>query len=162
MKKYEIGYASGGFSNLHKGHIEHLKIMSEQCKTVIVAANSDNLIQNYKNKTVSVPDTVRREILSHIKYVDIAIITDDYDKLKAIERVKELCGSSFNAIFVGSDWKGDKNWIDFEERLSKMGIDVVFTDRPENGISSTAIEKSKKKKKATKADPNTDDQEVSK
>ena len=162
MKKYEIGYASGGFSNLHKGHIEHLKMMSEQCKTVIVAANSDNLIQNYKNKKASVPDTVRREILSHIKYVDMAIITDDYDKLKAIERVKELCGSSFNAIFAGSDWKGNKNWIEFERKLSEMGIDVVFTDRPENGISSTAIEKSKKKKKDAKTATNPDNQDVSK
>ena len=26
-KKYTIGYASGAFSNLHKGHIEHLKEM---------------------------------------------------------------------------------------------------------------------------------------
>lgn len=144
LPKYEIGYASGGFSNLHKGHIEHLKIMSEQCKTVIVAANSDELIQNYKHKKASVPDEVRRQILSHIRYVDMAIITNDYDKLKAVERVRELCGKSFNAIFVGSDWKGDPNWIEFEKKLSEMGIDVVFTDRPEKGISSTLIEKGKR------------------
>lgn len=147
LPKYEVGYASGGFSNLHKGHIEHLKAMSEQCKTVIVAANSDELIQNYKHKKASVPDEIRRQILSHIRYVDMAIITNDYDKLKAVERVKELCGKSFNAIFAGSDWKGDPNWVEFEEKLSKMGIDVVFTDRPEKGISSTFIEKRKKKGK---------------
>ena len=147
MKKYEIGYASGAFSNLHKGHVEHLKMMSEQCKTVIVAANSDELIQNYKHKTASVNEDMRRLILSHIKYVDMAIITNDYDKLQAIERVRDLCGESFNAIFAGSDWKGDPKWIDFEKRLAQMGIDVVFTDRPENGISTTAIDKSKKSKK---------------
>lgn len=145
LPKYEVGYASGGFSNLHKGHVEHLKTMAEQCKTVIVAVNSDELIQNYKHKKAGVPDEMRRQILSHIRYVDMAIITSDYDKLKAVERVKELCGKSFNAIFAGSDWKGDPNWIEFEEKLSKMGIDVVFTDRPEKGISSTFIEKSKKK-----------------
>ena len=150
MKKYEIGYASGAFSNLHKGHVEHLKMMSEQCKTVIVAANSDELIQNYKHKTASVNEDMRRLILSHIKYVDMAIITNDYDKLKAIERVRELCGESFNAIFAGSDWKGDPKWVDFEKRLAEMGIDVVFTDRPENGISTTAIDKTKKSRKHTK------------
>lgn len=147
IKKYEIGYASGAFSNLHKGHIEHLKMMREQCKTVIVAANSDELIKNYKNKTASVNEDMRRLILSHIKYVDMAIITNDYDKLKAIERVRELCGESFNAIFVGSDWKGSPKWVDFEKRLAEMGIDVVFTDRPENGISTTAIDKTKKIRK---------------
>lgn len=150
MKKYEIGYASGAFSNLHKGHVEHLKMMSEQCKTVIVAANSDELIQNYKHKTASVNEDMRRLILSHIRYVDMAIITNDYDKLKAIERVRELCGESFNAIFAGSDWKGDPKWVDFEKRLAEMGIDVVFTDRPENGISTTAIDKTKKSRKKVK------------
>ena len=150
MKKYEIGYASGAFSNLHKGHVEHLKMMSEQCKTVIVAANSDELIKTYKNKTASVNEDMRRLILSHIRYVDMAIITNDYDKLKAIERVRELCGKNFNAIFAGSDWKGDPKWVDFEKRLGEMGIDVVFTDRPENGISTSKIDKEKKTRKKTK------------
>lgn len=145
-KKYQIGYASGAFSNLHKGHIEHLKEMSMQCERVIVAANSDNLIQNYKNKKVSVDEETRRKILSHVRFVDLAIITDEYDKLKAIETVRALCGEQFDAIFVGSDWKGDPKWKDFEERLKKYKIDVVFTDRPENGISTTKIDKSKKSK----------------
>ena len=144
VKKYEIGYASGAFSNLHKGHVEHLKEMKKQCKTTIVAANSDNLIQNYKHKISSVDEETRRLILSHIKYVDMAIITDEYDKLKALDVVKGLCGKHFNAIFVGSDWKGDPKWKDFEQSLKKMGIDVVFTDRPQNGISTTAIDKSKR------------------
>lgn len=142
-KKYKIGYASGAFSNLHKGHIEHLKEMSEQCQTVIVAANSDNLIKNYKHKEVTVDENTRRLILSHIKYVDMAIITDEYDKLKAVSKVRDLCGKEFDAIFVGSDWKGDPKWDNFEKKLKTMGIDVVFTDRPENGISTTKIDGTK-------------------
>lgn len=150
VKKYEIGYASGGFSNLHKGHIEHLKEMKRQCKTTIVAVNSDNLIQRYKGKISSVNENARRQILSHIKYVDMAIITDEYDKLQALESVRELCGSYFNAIFAGSDWKGNPKWNDFEKRLNAMGIDVVFTDRPENGISTTEIDKNRKIKEREK------------
>lgn len=142
-KKYKIGYASGAFSNLHKGHIEHLRDMSNQCQTVIVAANSDNLIKNYKHKQVTVDEDTRRLILSHIKYVDMAIITDEYDKLKAVSNVKNLCGKEFDAIFVGSDWKGDPNWENFEAKLSTMGIDVVFTDRPKDGISTTKIDRTK-------------------
>lgn len=142
-KKYDIGYASGAFSNLHKGHIEHLKEMKENCKTVIVAANSDRLIQKYKNKTATVDEETRRLILSHIRYVDMAIITDEYDKIKAIDKVKQLCGKQFDAIFVGSDWKGNEKWNEFEEKLKTLGIDVVFTDRPEKGISTTEIDKTK-------------------
>lgn len=142
-KKYDIGYASGAFSNLHKGHVEHLKEMKEQCKTVIVAANSDRLIREYKNKEATVDEESRRLILSHIKYVDMAIITDEYDKLKAVDKIRQLCGKQFDAIFVGSDWKGNDKWNDFKTKLSETGIDVVFTDRPENGISTTQIDRTK-------------------
>lgn len=150
-KKYEIGYASGGFSNLHKGHIEHLKEMKRQCKTTIVAVNSDRLLQEYKHKTASVNQDVRRCILSHVRYVDMAVVTDDYDKLKALEAVKTFCGSYFDAIFAGSDWMGDPKWEEFEKKLNAMGIDVVFTDRPQNGISTTAIDELKKTRIGEKA-----------
>ena len=146
-KKYEVGYASGGFSNLHKGHIEHLQEMRKLCKTVIVAVNSDELLQNYKNKKASVSEEVRREILSHVKYVDLAIITNDYDKTKAVDRIRDIVGQPFNAIFVGSDWKGDPKWDAFESDLGKRGIDVVYTDRPKNGISTSKIDKMKSEKK---------------
>lgn len=149
-KKYDIGYASGAFSNLHKGHIEHLEEMKKQCATTIVAANSDRLIREYKHKTASIDESTRRLILSHIKYVDMAIITDEYDKMKALEIVRNLCGKYFNAIFVGSDWKGNTNWENFEEKLKKMGIDVVFTDRPKDGISTTKIDNIKKKNEISK------------
>ncbi len=142
-KKYEIGYASGGFSNLHKGHIEHLREMSRQCNTTVVAVNSDRLMQEYKHKNASVNEDTRRCILSHIRYVDVAIITDDYDKLRALDVVKGFLGKYFDAIFVGSDWKGDPKWEEFEKKLSEMGVDVVFTDRPKDGISTTAIDKKK-------------------
>lgn len=150
-KKYSIGYASGAFSNLHKGHLEHLKEMDSQCDKVIVAANSDDLIKEYKKKDPSVDEKTRRLILANIKYVDLAIITNDYDKVKAVEKVKELCGEQFDAIFVGSDWKGSDNWKNFEEKLKQYGIEIVFTDRPENGISTTKIDKARKNKKNKKA-----------
>lgn len=50
--------------------------------------------------------------MSHIRGINIAVITDEYDKLKAIEKVIELCGNSFDAIFAGSDWKGDPKEVD--------------------------------------------------
>lgn len=145
-KKYKLGYASGAFSNFHKGHMEHLRDMSKQCEKVIVAANSDRLIREYKHKISSVDEKTRRLILSHIKYVDIAIVTDDYDKIKAIDKVRNICGEQFEAIFVGSDWKGSSNWKDFEQRLNEYGIDIVFTDRPKDGISTSKIDSSKAKK----------------
>lgn len=151
-KKYRIGYASGAFSNLHKGHVEHLREMAKQCQTVIVAVNSDKLIKQYKRKTASVDQETRKDIISHIKFVDMAIITDEYDKLKAVDNVKNVCGDSFDAIFVGSDWQGDPKWENFEKNLNEKGIDVVFTERPKDGISTTKIDNTKKKDEKDKGE----------
>jgi len=139
--KYEIGYASGGFCKLHKGHVEHLREMKRQCKTTVVAINSDELILKYKNKKASIDENMRRLIVSHIKYVDMAIITHEYDKKVALEVVKQLYGKYYDAIFAGSDWRDDPKWEKLEQELNEMGIEVVFTERPENGISTTVIDK---------------------
>lgn len=161
-KKYSIGYASGAFSNLHKGHVEHIREMAKQCETVIVAANSDRLIREYKHKEAAVDEETRRAILSHIRYVDVAMITDDYDKLAAVERVRQAFGAQFDAIFVGSDWKGNPNWEDFGRRLGALGIDIVFTDRPENGISTSKIDAARKKGQAKKKEETETTEEVKK
>ena len=139
--KYEIGYASGGFCKLHKGHVEHLREMKRQCKKTVVAINSDKLIEDYKGKRTSINEEMRLKILSHIRYVDIAIITDRYDKMEALEVVKQLCGKYYDAIFVGSDWRDNPKWESLEQQLNERGIKVVFTERPEQGISTTAIDK---------------------
>ncbi|MCF0124509.1 MAG: adenylyltransferase/cytidyltransferase family protein [Clostridia bacterium] len=151
-KKYEVGYASGGFDTFHKGHLEHIIEMLKQCKTIIIAVNSDEMLTNgYKNKKIVNNQETRRLILSHIKGVNIATITDEYDKLKAIDKVRALCGENFQAIFVGSDWKGDERWNEFERKFKELGIEVIFTDRPKetdlNFVSSSIIREYSSSKK---------------
>lgn len=96
--------------------------------------------------------------MSHIRGVNIAVITDEYDKLKVIEKVVELCGNSFDAIFAGSDWKGDPKWDEFEKKFAELGIDVIFTDRPKENdkkyVSSSNIRSFRDtRRKIPKADP---------
>ena len=44
----------------------------------------------------------------------------------------------FDAIFIGSDWKGNPRWEQTKEDLNKIGVDVVFLPHTD-GVSSTMI-----------------------
>ena len=41
-------------------------------------------------------------------------------------------------MFVGSDWKGTKVWMKYEEEFSKIGVDIVYFEHTD-GISSSLL-----------------------
>ncbi len=132
MKKYHVGYTQGVFDMFHIGHLNLLKHAKEQCEYLVVGINSDNLVKEYKKKSTIVKEKERAEIVASVKYVDYCLITDTLDKM---EQWKE---HKFNAIFIGSDWKGNKRWINTERVLEKIGVEVVYLEYTK-GISSTNL-----------------------
>ena len=44
----------------------------------------------------------------------------------------------FDAIFIGSDWKGNARWKQTENDLAPLGADVVYLKHTD-GISSTLL-----------------------
>ncbi len=132
MKHYKIGYTQGVFDMFHIGHLNLLKHAKECCDYLIVGVNSDALVQRYKNKKVVVEDIYRAEIVKSICYVDECYIVDDLDKKLQFEQF------SFDAIFIGSDWRGNERWIQTEQEMNEYGVDVVYLDYTEM-ISSTIL-----------------------
>lgn len=132
MKKYKVGYTQGTFDLFHIGHLNIIKNAKNQCDYLIVGVNSDELVQNYKNKTPVINENDRAMIIESIKGVDKVIITETLDKLNIYNHFK------FDAIFIGSDWKGNPRWEQTKEDLNKIGVDVVFLPHTD-GVSSTMI-----------------------
>ena len=118
-KKYKIGYTAGVYDLFHIGHLNLLKHAKEQCDWLIVGVTVDDLVA-YKHKKAFIPFEERIEIVRAIKYVDLAVPQTDIDKVKAWQNYH------FDALFVGDDWKGKPNWIDYETRLAEHGVDVVY------------------------------------
>lgn len=139
FKKYRIGYTQGTFDMFHIGHLNLLRQAKEKCEKLIVGVNSDKLVQMYKNKTPVVNEQDRLKIVNAIKYVDDVIICDTLKKTSIWEELK------FNAIFIGSDWKGDSRWKQTELDLAPLGVDVVYLQHTD-GISSTMLRKYESKK----------------
>jgi len=137
-KKYKVGYTQGVFDMFHIGHLNLLKNAKKQCEILVVGVNSDNLVREYKGFTPTINENDRLEIIKNIKSVDEAVIVDTLEKKEIHKTV------SFDAIFIGSDWKGNERWQKTEKDLKPLGADVVYLQYTD-GISSTKLrEKSKK------------------
>ena len=94
--------------------------------------NSDALVQQYKNKTPVVNEHDRMEIVKELRCVDNVILCST---LKKTEMWKKI---HFDAIFIGSDWKGNARWSQTEKDLLPLGAEVVYLKHTD-GISSTLL-----------------------
>lgn len=131
-KKYKIGYTTGVFDLFHVGHLNILRRAKEQCEYLIVGVSTDEIVQEYKNKTPIIPFSQRCEIVEAIRYVDKVVPQVSMDKMVAYEKYK------YEAIFHGNDWQGSDMYNKIVEDFSKIGVDVVFLPHTD-GISSTLI-----------------------
>lgn len=132
MKKYKVGYTQGVYDMFHIGHLNLINNAKKYCDYLIVAVNSDALVESYKNKTPVINQEERRYIIENIKAVDQAVIADTLDKNVQLEKY------NFDAIFIGDDWKGNPRWEKTKTELNKVGVDVVFLPHTD-GICSTEL-----------------------
>ena len=133
MKKI-IGYTTGVFDLFHIGHLNILKRAKEKCDYLIVGVSTDELVEAYKNKKPVIPFENRVQIVEAIKYVDKVVPQTSLDKSLAWNDLK------FDILFHGDDWKGSDLYIEMEQKLHNLGVELVFLPHTE-GISSTMIVK---------------------
>lgn len=132
MSKYKVGYTTGVFDLFHIGHLNILKKAKEQCDYLIVGISTDELVETYKHKRPVIPFAERAEIVKAIRYVDKVVPQTSMDKLEAWENIH------YDALFHGSDWKGSAMYDEVEDKLKKVGVDMVFLPHT-TGTSSTMI-----------------------
>ena len=127
-----IGYTTGVYDMFHIGHLNVIKNAKKQCDYLIVGVSTDDLVRKEKGKTPVIPFQERMEIGSALKYVDKVVPQIDKNKFAAWEKYK------FDKMFVGSDWKGTKQWNEFEKQFSKYNVEIVYLPHTD-GISSTKL-----------------------
>lgn len=136
MKEYKIGYTQGVFDMFHIGHLNLINNAKKRCDYLIVGVNSDRLVEDYKNRSPVIKENDRAEIVRNLKAVDECIIVDTLDKIAIYEKIH------FDAVFIGSDWKGNERWIQTENDLAQVNADVVYLDYTPN-VSSTCLREEK-------------------
>lgn len=127
-----IGYTTGVFDLFHIGHLNILKRAKEQCDYLIVGVSTDELVQQYKNKTPVICFEERVEIVKAIRYVDQVVPQENRDKFAAWETYR------FDRMFVGDDWKGTPLFNEMEEKFAPLGVEIVYFPYTK-GTSSTIL-----------------------
>ena len=127
-----IGYTTGVYDMFHIGHLNVIKRAKELCDYLIVGVSTDELVQHDKNKTPVIPYNERAEIVASLKYVDKVVPQPNKNKFEAWRKYK------FNKMFVGDDWKGTPQWIEFEKQFHPVGVEIVYLPHTD-GISSTKL-----------------------
>lgn len=127
-----IGYTTGVYDMFHIGHLNVIRRAKEKCDYLIVGVSTDELVQQVKGKKPVIPFAERSAIVSAIKYVDLVVPQYDKNKFGAWEQYH------FNKMFVGDDWKGTPQWIEFEKQLTPKGVEIVYLPHTD-GISSTQL-----------------------
>lgn len=130
----KIGFIQGTFDMFHIGHLNLIKKAKEMCDYLIVAVNTDELVQQYKKKTPIFSFKERFEIVKAIKYVDKVVIANDRDKLKAYNKYK------FDYLIMGDDWKGTDFYNKVSKDLEKVGVKVIYFPYTKS-VSSTKLVK---------------------
>ena len=131
MKKI-IGYTTGVYDMFHIGHLNVIRNAKAQCDYLIVGVSTDELVRHEKNKTPVIPFEERKEIVSAIQYVDEVVPQENKNKKEAWQKYH------FDKMFVGSDWKGTPQWIEYERQFKEIGVEIVYLPHTD-GISSTKL-----------------------
>lgn len=118
-KKQIIGYTSGVFDLFHTGHLNILNRSKSLCDRLIVGVTTDDLV-SYKNAKAVVPFEERIEIVKNIKCVDLAIPQDTLDKYIMWKKLK------FDVMFIGDDWFDTERFKKYEEKLSSVGVSIIY------------------------------------
>jgi len=131
MRK-KIGYTTGVFDMFHVGHLNILRQAKQYCDYLIVGVSTDELVENYKNKTPIIPFEDRKRILQSIRYIDEVVVQSHRDKIRSFHEI------GFDVMFVGSDWKNSDLFISVEKELEKHNAKVHYFNYSE-GVSSTRL-----------------------
>lgn len=133
-KKPKKVLVAGTFDIIHAGHIRFLREAWKLGLVYAVVARDRN-VQKFKGRLPIMPEDMRLEVVSSIKYVYKALLGDDADLLKPVERVRP------DIIFLGPDQPMDEEFL--KRELERRGIkaEVVRMPRREGPeiASSTLI-----------------------
>ena len=129
-----IGYTTGVFDMFHIGHLNILRRAKEQCDYLIVGVSTDKLVEQDKHKRPIIPFEERCEIVKAIRYVDEVVPQIDKNKIGAYLKLSKR----FHRMFVGSDWQGTPQWIQFEKDFAPYRVEIIYLPHTD-GISSSIL-----------------------
>ncbi len=108
--------AFGTFDLLHSGHLHYLKEARKLGDYLVVVITTDENVRKSKGKSPVNNHGQRKEIVESLKAVDEAVVGEEKDYYKMVEKIKP------QVIALGYDQAEKKDAV--EQELRKRGFDI--------------------------------------
>lgn len=134
-KKIKVVLTGGVFDIIHPGHIYTLSKAREFGDLLIVSVARNSTVLRFKDKLPINGEKVRRNLVSSLKQVDLALLGSEVDIFDTIESIKP------DVIVLGYDQKHNED--ELIERGKKKGLkfEVVRLSSPFPYLKSSEIKK---------------------
>ena len=132
----KVLYTGGTFDVFHFGHVNFLRQCKRLADEVVVSLNTDEFIEQYKNKRPILAYSERRESLLGCRYVDRVI-----DNVGGADSKVAISLVSPQIVAIGDDWAKKDYYLQMsftQEWLESMDIVLVYIPYTK-GISSTEL-----------------------
>ncbi len=104
---------AGTFEILHPGHVELFRAAWEKGRVYVIISRDANA-EKFKKRPIVVPEEQRMRVVESVKYVHKAVLGDQEDLLKPVEKIEP------DIILLGPDQKVDEKWL--EKELERRGV----------------------------------------
>jgi len=131
----KIVLAGGVFDIIHPGHIHTLNAAKALGDVLVVVIATDKTAKKMKNRSPLHNQELRRELVSCLSMVDIAIIGNEEDIFETVKMVKP------NIIVLGYDQLHQDKFIADGCKRINLDVEIVRLQSPVPELSSSKIEK---------------------
>lgn len=131
----KVVFAGGVFDIIHPGHIHTLRSAKALGDVLVVVIARNVTAQKSKGTAPIHDEKLRQELVSSLKFVDIAILGHEGDIFKTVELVRP------NIIALGYDQIHQEKHIVEECRKRGLNVQVVRLQSPVPDLKSSSIKK---------------------
>lgn len=131
----KVVFAGGVFDIIHPGHIHTLSSAKALGDVLVVVIARNVTAQKSKGSSPMHDEKLRQELVSSLKFVDIAILGHEGDIFKTVELVRP------NIIALGYDQVHQEKQITEECKKRGLDVQVVRLQSPVPDLKSSSIKK---------------------
>jgi D-beta-D-heptose 7-phosphate kinase/D-beta-D-heptose 1-phosphate adenosyltransferase len=135
----KVGFTSGVFDVLHRGHFQSLKIAKAHCDVLIVALNTDRTVRSLKgNGRPVIACQYRMNIMNELSCVDVVTCFDEFTPSHIIRILQP------DVYVKGDEYEPGGKVMPEREVVEAYGGRIIYV-KHEHDISTTKIIEEKKK-----------------
>jgi len=132
----KVVLVGGVFDILHPGHVHTLKAAKSYGDVlVVVVARSSTAMKMNKERVIYHDEAQRKELVSSIRFVDVALVGFEGTLYQTVEHVKP------DIIALGYDQSHGEKDVAFNCRKRGLNVQVIRLSTPDPKMKSTSIKR---------------------